>query len=155
MDSKTPQFDALLDKILEDLVPHERTCGECQKEFTIESKDIDFYKKRRGPPSKLCPPCRNRQRLSFANYSSIYKRTCDVPGHTDTMVSPVATVMPWVSHSWAVFGFTLGFLLEPLLRVMVLTWDTWDHYFTLFLPLCMTSSYIYALSGTRYVFPPP
>lgn len=103
MDSKTPQFDALLDKILEDLVPHERTCGECQKEFTIESKDIDFYKMLRVPPSKLCPPCRNRQRLSFANYSSIYKRKCDVPGHTDTMVSPVAPVMPWVTYDYETY----------------------------------------------------
>lgn len=98
MQSKTPKFDALLDKILDGLVPHAKTCTDCGKEFKIESDDITFYKMLRVPPPKLCPDCRQRRRLSFANYTSIYRRKCDVLGHSEMMISPVAPVMPWITY---------------------------------------------------------
>jgi hypothetical protein len=95
---KTPKFDAKLDEIFSTLSPHTRECPLCKKDFRIESDDITFYKSFRVPPSKLCPDCRHRNRLSFANYSSIYKRKCDAPGHTEFMISPCAPVMPWVTY---------------------------------------------------------
>ena len=103
MESKTPQFDALLDKILDELVPHTRVCLDCKKEFKIESGDINFLKMFRVPPSKLCPSCRQKNRLAFANYSNIYKRKCDVPGHVDIMISPVAPVMPWITYDYETY----------------------------------------------------
>ncbi len=103
MESKTPKFDNLIEKLLSELVPQMKNCHECSKEFTVENEDIEFYKMFRVPPSKLCPDCRNRQRLSFANYSNIYKRKCDVPGHTDIMISPVAPVMPWVTYDYETY----------------------------------------------------
>jgi hypothetical protein len=102
-ESKTPKFDALLDKILNQLVPSTKVCGDCKKEFNIEADDITFYKMFRVPPSKFCPDCRQKRRLAFANYSSIYKRKCDVPGHTEMMISPVAPIMPWKTYDYDVY----------------------------------------------------
>jgi hypothetical protein len=98
--SKTPKFDALIATILEGLVPHSRECRDCKKEFQVESEDITFYRMLKVPPPTLCPDCRERSRLAFANYSNIYKRKCDVPGHTDTMVSLVAPVVPWKTYDF-------------------------------------------------------
>ena len=98
MQSKTPKFDILMSRILDELIPHTQICGDCKKDFKIESEDIVFYKMFRVPAPKLCPRCRQKRRLSFVNYSNIYKRKCDVPGHKDTMISPVAPVMPWVTY---------------------------------------------------------
>ena len=102
-ESKTPQFDVLIDKILDELVPCIKVCVDCKKEFSIKAEDIIFYKIFRVPPSKFCPDCRLKRRLSFANYSSIYKRKCDVPGHSEEMISPVAPVMPWITYDYETY----------------------------------------------------
>jgi len=101
--SKTPQFDALLNTILDELVPHSRTCVDCENIFTIEKQDIELLKMLRAPTPTHCPECRQKRRLSFANYSNIYKRKCDVPGHTEIMISPVAPVMPWVTYDYETY----------------------------------------------------
>lgn len=98
LETKTPQFDALLDEILNELVPHTRSCLDCKKNFNLEEKDITFFKIIRSPAPKLCPECRQRNRLAFANYSNIYKRKCNVPGHSEIMISPVAPIMPWITY---------------------------------------------------------
>ncbi|MFA6514750.1 MAG: hypothetical protein WCT42_00595 [Candidatus Paceibacterota bacterium] len=98
--TKTPEFDALLDKILDELIPHIRVCLDCKKEFKIEEGDVSLLKMLRSPAPKLCPDCRHRRRLSFSNYSNIYKRKCDIPGHSDTMLSPVAPIIPWVIYDY-------------------------------------------------------
>ena len=97
-ESKTPKFDVLIEKILSDLVPCEKICVGCQKNFKIEEKDIEFFKMFRVPAPKLCPNCRQQRRLSAANYSSIYKRKCDVLGHNEILISAVAPIMPWIAY---------------------------------------------------------
>ena len=97
-ESKTPKFDVLMDKILDKLVSHTRICENCKKKFDIEEGDITFLKMFRVPPPNLCPNCRQRRRLAFANYSNIYKRKCNFPGHTEMIISPIAPVMPWVAY---------------------------------------------------------
>jgi hypothetical protein len=99
-ESKTPKFDALIDKILNELVSHTRVCAECKREFKIEKEDIILLKMFRSPAPKLCPQCREKRRLSFVNYSNIYKRKCDVPGHTDSMLSLIAPCIPWVTYDY-------------------------------------------------------
>ena len=98
LESKTPKFDVLIEKILTKLVPHERACFACKKEFKIEEEDINFFKMFRVPPPKLCQSCRQQRRLSAANYSTIYKRKCDVPGHNEVLLSPVAPIIPWIAY---------------------------------------------------------
>ncbi len=100
MSSKTPKFDAKIDEILNSLVPHTRACGDCNQNFKIESEDITFFKMFRVPPPKLCPDCRQRRRLAFVNYSNIYKRQCNVLNHTESMLSLVAPVMPWITYDY-------------------------------------------------------
>lgn len=65
--SKTPQFDKSLEEILANLKPHQRTCKQCRGVFEIFAEDIEFYKKLRVPPPKLCPLCRKQRRFGFYN----------------------------------------------------------------------------------------
>jgi hypothetical protein len=93
MNSKTPKFDALLDQIINELVPHERDCAQnekskfCEKKFKIEEKDIEFLKMLRVPPPTLCPTCRRQKRFSFVNRCYFYKRKNDNPGSSGNMIS--------------------------------------------------------------------
>jgi len=89
MVSKTPIFDKALDEILKNLVPHERVCGQCKQSFKVEKEDIDFYKMLRVPPPKKCPNCRQRNRRAFINYTTIFKRSCSAPGHSEKIISQV------------------------------------------------------------------
>ncbi len=98
--SKTPQFDTALDEILKSLIPHTRTCEDCKTDFEITAPDIELLNMLRVPAPKLCPTCRRRRRLAFANYSHMYRRKCDVPGHTDTMISLTAPVIPWKMYDY-------------------------------------------------------
>ena len=44
MEIKTPQFNKAIEKILADLKPHERVCGQCKALFQVLAGDIEFYK---------------------------------------------------------------------------------------------------------------
>ena len=55
-------------------------CSFCQKEFTIFKKDSSFYSRFDLPEPEKCPDCRERQRLSFRNEKTLYKRKCDAGG---------------------------------------------------------------------------
>jgi hypothetical protein len=91
--SKTPEFDALLDAVLVELVPHTRTClwrGEhehCEDTFQIESEDIEFLKMLRVPPPTYCPTCRRMRRLVHMNLTRFFKRACNAPGHSEQIIS--------------------------------------------------------------------
>lgn len=87
--SKTPRFDAALEPILSSLTPHERTCGECKKAFPLEAGDIEFLKKLRVPPPRLCPRCRMQRRLAFRTSLKpvFHKKTCSAPGHAEKVIS--------------------------------------------------------------------
>lgn len=89
MFSKTPNFDKSLNEILENLRPHQRTCQQCEKVFNIFEEDIEFYKKLRVPPPKLCSECRLQRRLGWRiNFLPIfYKKTCFTPGHKEKIIS--------------------------------------------------------------------
>lgn len=111
--SKTPLFDAAINAIFENLAPHERTCKECSSFFKIEAADIELLKKLRVPPPVLCYPCKRRRRLAFLNYTSLYKRKCDVPGHSEDMISsiPVGAGVSvydyayWQTFLWEPFSY--------------------------------------------------
>lgn len=102
-ETKTPKFDALIDKILGELIPHTKTCLDCKKEFKIEDGDITLLKIFRSPAPKLCPDCRHKRRLTFCNYSNIYKRKCDVPDHNENMISLIAPCIPWITYDYETY----------------------------------------------------
>ncbi len=100
MESKTPQFDALLDGILENLVPHKRVCrwkGEhkyCEGEFEITKEDIEFLKLLRAPAPNFCPTCRKMNRFAFVNGINLYKIHNKAPGKDNKIISFVPPVSP-------------------------------------------------------------
>ena len=109
MQSKTPTFDAALDEIFKTLVPHVRECRQkgmskyCEKKFEITKEDIEFLMVLRVPPPHLCPTCRHQRRLSFTNYSRIFKRKCEVPGHDEILISIIPPVSPWIVYDDKVY----------------------------------------------------
>ena len=60
--------------------PQIKQCNNCQKEFTIQSRDFDFYKRIQVPPPTWCPDCRCTRRMVHRNERNLYRRTCDVTG---------------------------------------------------------------------------
>ncbi|MEK9153815.1 MAG: hypothetical protein AAB723_04435 [Patescibacteria group bacterium] len=51
-----------------------KICQNCQKGFTIEPEDFDFYEKVKVPPPTFCPECRAQRRMAFFNERILYKR---------------------------------------------------------------------------------
>ena len=108
MSSKTSQFNVAIEEILNALKPHSRICKQCGGDFKILQEDINFYKKIKVPPPKLCSECRKQRRMAFANYSTFYKRKCDAPDHSEILVSVYPSTSPakfydfdyWWSDAW-------------------------------------------------------
>lgn len=104
MENKTPKFDALLDKILEDLVPHQRVCKwngvhkYCEGEFDITKEDIEFLKMLRVPAPNYCPTCRRMNRFAFVNSINLYKRDNNAPGKGNKIISFVPPVSPLIVY---------------------------------------------------------
>ena len=109
MNSKTPQFDTLLDEILNTLVPHMRVCKysgvhpHCEGNFEITSEDIEFLTMLRVPPPNYCPTCRRMRRLVHMNMTRLFKRECSVPGHTETMISIFPSECPFPVYDYQYF----------------------------------------------------
>ncbi|MDD3302344.1 MAG: hypothetical protein PHN31_02230 [Candidatus Gracilibacteria bacterium] len=66
-----------------------KICIQCQSEFEITDKDLEFYEKVSPsfggqkysiPTPTLCPDCRLQRRSVFRNVRKLYKRTCDATG---------------------------------------------------------------------------
>ena len=87
--SKTPNFDKVLNKILENFKPCQRNCQQCGKVFDIFQEDIEFYRKLMVPAPTLCPDCRMQRRLGYRiNFLPIfYKKSCSAPGHNHKIIS--------------------------------------------------------------------
>jgi hypothetical protein len=104
--SKTPKFDALIEPILSALVPHARTCvwkekhSHCEGEFSITAPDIEFLKQFRVPPPNFCPTCRRMRRLVHMNMVRLFKRPCDAPGHSETMISILPEECPFPVYDY-------------------------------------------------------
>lgn len=103
-ETKTPQFDKLLDDMLEKLVPHERECPQknlsqyCEGVFKITNEDIKFFKILHVPPPKCCPVCRRQKRFAFINQINLYKRPNNAPGAGNKIISYVPPVSPLIVY---------------------------------------------------------
>ncbi len=117
MQSETPKFDALLDPILADLVPHMRTCiwkGKhqyCEGDFAIEDGDIEFLRMLRVPPPNFCPTCRRIRRLPHMGMTQLFKRSCNAPGHREMMISIFPSNCPFPVYDYKYF---IGDEFDPL-----------------------------------------
>jgi hypothetical protein len=83
-----------------------KSCQNCKNDFTIDQDDSDFYAKIKVPAPTWCPSCRFMRRLSFLNWFSLYKRTCD--SCDKTMFSTINETSPlkvfcapcWWADNW-------------------------------------------------------
>ena len=64
-----------------------KQCNKCKEAFVIEPEDFQFYEKMQVPPPTWCPECRLIRRLVWRNESTLYKRPCNAPGHTEDVIS--------------------------------------------------------------------
>lgn len=109
MESKTPQFDALLDQIFIDLVPHTQTCfwsgkhEHCEGEFEVTAEDIEFLRSLRVPAPRYCPTCRRMRRFVHNGLTQLFKRPCNVPGHTESMISVLPSESPFPVYEYIHF----------------------------------------------------
>ncbi|MBI2888873.1 MAG: hypothetical protein HYY10_03035 [Candidatus Liptonbacteria bacterium] len=85
-----------------------KTCQNCKAQFIIEPEDFVFYEKIKVPPPTFCWRCRMQRRNTWRNERSLYKRKCDAPGHTESIISAYAPEVPcviydqkeWWTDSW-------------------------------------------------------
>lgn len=83
-----------------------KTCIQCESQFEITPRDIDFLAKFDMPPPSECPGCRARRRWSYRNQNRLYKRKCDFTG--EEMISLYSPDKPykvykesiWWSDKW-------------------------------------------------------
>jgi len=83
-----------------------KDCKNCQKPFSIEPEDQDFYKKMDVPAPTRCWHCRQARRLAVRNDVSLYKGKCAATGKDIiSMYAPdseykVYDQEYWWSDSW-------------------------------------------------------
>src|SRR6185436_17628089 len=78
-----------------------RSCQNCQRDFTIEPDDFEFYKKISVPPPTFCPQCRLQRRLAFRNERTLYKTTCGLCGQKLlTMYDPEGEITSYCGTCW-------------------------------------------------------
>jgi hypothetical protein len=95
--------------------PHEhlvetRKCRQCEADFPITDKDIEFYSKLSPtfggqkypiPSPTLCPGCRAQRRLAWRNERKLYKRKCDATGKDIVSVySPASPFTVYEQDYW-------------------------------------------------------
>ena len=104
MELKTPNFDKLLNQLLENVVPSSHKCLQhniskyCEENFKITKEDIEFYNILRVPPPKLCPTCRRQNRFAFVNTINLYKRDNNAPGKENRIISFVPPASPLIVY---------------------------------------------------------
>lgn len=123
MESKTPQFDTLIQPILDGLVPHRVVCKQkdiskyCEGEFEITDKDIEFLRMLRVPPPICCPTCRRQRRYAYSNSVHFYKRQNDAPNASGSIISfvppncqfPVYDYENYLKGDWDSLSFAINF----------------------------------------------
>src|SRR3989344_3335423 len=78
-----------------------KNCQNCQKNFTIEPEDFNFYEKIKVPPPTWCPECRLIRRWSFINTWSLFWRNCDkCKNRTMSMNPPEDQIKVYCPNCW-------------------------------------------------------
>ncbi len=86
--------------------PEIKSCQNCQKEFTIEEADFNFYEKMKVPPPTFCPLCRAERRFVFRNERKLFKVKDVITGKDIFSLYPAeggkksVTREEWFSDDW-------------------------------------------------------
>ena len=95
------------------LQPETKKCQNCQKKFTVEPEDFEFYEKMSDKNSEIkvpaptwCPECRTQRRMGFYNVQTLYTRKCDkcqkniMAIYLENTDFPVYCSKCWWSDDW-------------------------------------------------------
>ena len=78
-----------------------KICQNCQKDFTIEPEDFNFYEKIKVPAPLWCPECRMIRRLACHNGWFLFYRNCDKCGkRTLSMYPPEQKITVYCQPCW-------------------------------------------------------
>ncbi len=78
-----------------------RNCQNCKKNFTIESRDFNYYEKIGVPAPSWCPLCRFIRRTAFVNGWSLFWRNCDkCSKRTLSMYPPDQKITVYCQPCW-------------------------------------------------------
>src|SRR3989344_7549260 len=55
------------------------------------------------PPPNFCSTCRRIRRLAHMNFSRLFKRKCDAPGHNEMMISILPPECPFPVYDYKYF----------------------------------------------------
>ncbi|RIL07273.1 MAG: hypothetical protein DCC75_10140, partial [Proteobacteria bacterium] len=88
-----------------------KSCRLTGQEFEVAQEDLEFYQRLGVPSPTLHPLERQRQRIAFRNFRSLYRRSCD--GTKKQIVSmydsdapfPVYDTPHWWSDSWDPYSY--------------------------------------------------
>lgn len=92
-----------------------KNCQNCQKDFTIESEDFNFYEKIKVPPPTWCIECRRMRRFAQTNEIVLRKRKCDLTGQDIFSTYPADVSFPvyetneWYSDKWDAYEYGIDF----------------------------------------------
>lgn len=75
-----------------------KQCKQCHKTFSIDSDDLEFYKKISVPEPKLCPTCRHQRRCNFRNEKNFFNRQCDLCKKNIVSIFPKTVKFPVYCH---------------------------------------------------------
>src|SRR3989338_5722472 len=85
-----------------------KICKNCHSSFIIEPDDFGFYEKIKISPPTWCPECRLQRKLTWRNERTLYKRICNVPGHSEELIgvydkdskATVYDIETWFGDTW-------------------------------------------------------
>lgn len=83
-----------------------KICAVSGREFEIMNDDLIFYEKMGAPVPTLCPEERQRRRISYRNFRSLYQRKCDATGKSLISMYHAEQPFPvyeneyWCSDKW-------------------------------------------------------
>ena len=83
-----------------------KNCQNCQKDFTIEPEDFNFYEKIKVPPPTFCPECRLQRRMTWRNDWHLFKKKDARTGEEIFSFLPEESPVKiydrdyWISDAW-------------------------------------------------------
>ncbi|MES2023640.1 MAG: hypothetical protein V4439_03070 [Patescibacteria group bacterium] len=90
-------------------------CQNCKKDFEITKDDFGFYERMKVPVPEICPECRQRLRICFRNFKTLYKRKSDKSGkmivsmYSPDTLFPVYSSEEWWGDDWEPMSYGRDF----------------------------------------------
>jgi hypothetical protein len=100
---------------LDPLINMQKTCAVSGQPFEITDEDVQFYEKMEVPFPTLCPKERQRRRIAFRNFRSLYSRKCDETGksivtmYREDHPFPVYDNDYWWGNEWSALDYAQDF----------------------------------------------